>query len=92
MQIFRAARHEDRDLFIGNERRVTLWREKSAPSLRAALKISPYVVAAFAKGITLACTLRLVWRNFEQQRGSRLRREQTLKSARNKGFSRVNGF
>jgi len=55
-----------------NERRVTQQREKSAPSLRAALKISPYGVAAFAKVVHIACRLRLVWRNFAQQRGSRL--------------------
>jgi len=29
--------------------------EKSSSSLRAALKISPCAVAAFAKGITLSC-------------------------------------
>jgi len=33
---------------------------------------------SLAKGITLGCGLRLVWRNFEQQRGSRLEREQPL--------------
>jgi len=65
-------------LLIANERRVTQWRTKSAPSLRAALKISPYGVAPLAKGVTLGCALRLVWRNFEQQRGSRLKWEQTL--------------
>jgi len=64
---------------IANERRATQWREKSAPSLRAAPKISPCVVAAFAKVVRIGCMLRLVWRNFEQQRGSRLKREQTLK-------------
>jgi len=68
-------------LLIANERRITQRREKSAPSLRAALKISPYGVAPLAKGTTLGCTLRLVWRNFEQQRGSCLKREQTLKPA-----------
>jgi len=44
----------------------TQQRTKSAPSLRAALKISPYGASAFAKGMTLGCTLRLVWQNFEQ--------------------------
>jgi len=39
---------------IANERRATPQREKSAPSLRAALKISPSVVAALAKGLPLA--------------------------------------
>ncbi|WP_204376557.1 hypothetical protein, partial [Ventosimonas gracilis] len=28
--------------------------------------------------VHIGCMLRLVWRNFEQQRGSRLKREQTL--------------
>jgi len=58
-----------------NERRATQQRTKSAPSLRAALQISPYGVAAFAKVVHIGCMLRLVWRNFEQQRGSRLKRE-----------------
>jgi len=61
-----------------NERRATQQRTKSAPSLRAAPKISPYVVAALAKVAHIGGMLRLVWRNFEQQRGSRLKREQTL--------------
>ncbi|WP_204376560.1 type II secretion system protein GspD, partial [Ventosimonas gracilis] len=39
-------------------------------------------VAAFAKVVHIGCMLRLVWRNFEQQRGSRLRREQTLTKKR----------
>jgi len=33
-----------------NERRATQRRAKSGPSLRAAPKISPYCVAALAKG------------------------------------------
>jgi len=65
-------------LLIANERRVTQRRTKSGPSLRVAFKISPYVVAAFAKVMHIGCMLRLVWRNFEQQRGSRLKWEQTL--------------
>jgi len=65
-------------LLIANERRVTQQRTKYGSSLRAALKIAPYGVAPLAKGMTLGCGLRLVWRNFEQQRGSRLKREQTL--------------
>ncbi|KXU33942.1 hypothetical protein AXE65_07930 [Ventosimonas gracilis] len=65
-----------------NERRVTQRRGKSAPSLRAAPKISPYGVAAFAKVVHIGCMLRLVWRNFEQQRGSRLKRGQTLSFGR----------
>ncbi|KXU38878.1 hypothetical protein AXE65_11510 [Ventosimonas gracilis] len=63
---------------IANERRATQRREKSASSLRAAPKISPYVASAFAKVVHIGCMLRLVWRNFEQQRGSRLKRKQTL--------------
>jgi len=65
-------------LVIPNKRRVTQRREKFGPSLRAVLKISPYGVAAFAKVHHIGCMLRLVWRNFERQRGSRLKREQTL--------------
>jgi len=42
------------------------------------LKISPYGVAAFAKANHIGCMLRHIFRNFEQQRGSRLKREQTL--------------
>jgi len=76
-----------------NERRATQRRTKSAPSLRAALKVLPYCVAALAKGITLGCTLRLVWRNFQRQRGSRLKREQTLgkatKTSRLYGYGRL---
>jgi len=69
-------------LVIPNERRITQRREKSAPSLRAALKISPYGASAFAKVVHIGCMLRLVWRNFERQRGSRLKQEQTLKVAK----------
>jgi len=50
-------------------------RTKSGSSLRGALKILTKGVAPLAKGTTLRQTLRLVWRNFEQQRGSCLKRE-----------------
>jgi len=69
---------EERDLVIPNERRVTQRRTKSAPSLRAALKISPYGASAFAKVGHIGGMLRHIFRNFKQQRGSRLKREQTL--------------
>jgi len=58
---------------IANKRRITQRREKYDPPLRAALKISPYCVAAFAKVAHISGMLRLVWRNFVQQRGSRLK-------------------
>jgi|GEM_PF-5479491 len=72
---FCAARHEECSLVIPNKRRITQPRKKSASSLRAALKISPYGVAAFAKVVHISCMLRLVWRDFEQQLGSRLKWE-----------------
>jgi len=42
------------------------------------LNISPCGVAIFAKVGHIGGMLRLVWRNFERQRGSHLKREQTL--------------
>jgi len=53
------SRHKAREekFAHANERRATQWREKSGPSLRAALKILPYSVAGFAKVITLAASL-----------------------------------
>ena len=47
-------------------------------SLRVAGKIAPAIVVTFAKGMTLGCMFRLVWHDFAEQRGSRMKCQQTL--------------
>jgi hypothetical protein len=47
-------------------------------SLRVAGKIAPAIVVTFAKGMTLGCMFRLDWHDFAEQRGSRVKCQQTL--------------
>ena len=47
-------------------------------SLRVAGKIAPAIVVTFAKGVTLGRMFRLGRHNFAEQRGSRVKCQQTL--------------
>jgi hypothetical protein len=47
-------------------------------SLRVAGNIAPAIVVTFAKGMTLGCMFRLDWHDFAEQRGSRVKCQQTL--------------
>ncbi|MFB8830694.1 hypothetical protein ACE0DR_18205 [Azotobacter sp. CWF10] len=53
---------------MNDEQRSTVPKQ-ARPSI--APEISPYGVAAFGKGVAIACRLRLVWADFRQQRNRR---------------------
>src|SRR5690606_24429646 len=69
--VFTRGKAREAKFGISNKRRVTPHRVKTGPARRVAREMTPAVVVGLGKGVTIACVLRLTWRHFSQQRGSR---------------------